>query len=386
MNKRSPKTLVPSTLALALGMAFALPASADGLGLTAPSASGLGTAYAGSGALAENASVQYFNPAALTLLPTQVSLGVVGVKSKLEFSKRGGDVGSSSDAGETIVLPDAYMNWALAPQWRLGLAVTTGGFKTDYGSGWDGAALGYKSRLKVTTVSPSAAYKLSDQLSLGFGLDYQRLKLDTYAAGPGKFSEDDGGWGWHAGLLWSLSDDMRIGLAYRSAIRHDLGSGMDGSPAFPGLGINSGNHIKTPQSFTLSVWQQVTPDWQAMGDLSYTRWSDLSDDAGTPHDSWRVAWGAIYKINDKWSTKFGLAYEKGVYSDPSRTLFAPDANRTWFSLGAQYRPWDGGVFDLGYAYQWVKDARIDQSGDSLQMDGRYDQNRHLLGLQYTQSF
>jgi long-chain fatty acid transport protein len=71
--------------------------------------------------------------------------------------------------------------------------------------------------------------------------------------------------------------------------------------------------VELPDTFTLSVWQQVSDRWEAMGDLSYTRWSTLqSFDVYQPgraaslltsetfkyDDSWRIAWGAAYKVNE----------------------------------------------------------------------------------------
>jgi long-chain fatty acid transport protein len=33
---------------------------------------------------------------------------------------------------------------------------------------------------------------------------------------------DDASWGWNAGALFTLSPAMRVGIAYRSAIKHRL--------------------------------------------------------------------------------------------------------------------------------------------------------------------
>src|SRR5512134_731367 len=87
-------------------------AHAAGFSLIEQNASGLGNAYAGAGAVAEDASTVYFNPAGMTLLPDR-QLVVVGhlIKLKAEYSGTvtpaiGG--GQGGDAGDWALVPNAY--------------------------------------------------------------------------------------------------------------------------------------------------------------------------------------------------------------------------------------------------------------------------------------
>ncbi|MGB8299660.1 MAG: outer membrane protein transport protein, partial [Azonexus sp.] len=62
-----------------LATAFSGAASAAAFQLWEQNASGLGTAYAGSAAVADNASTIFFNPAGMTQMPgIQLSAGVTG--------------------------------------------------------------------------------------------------------------------------------------------------------------------------------------------------------------------------------------------------------------------------------------------------------------------
>ena len=108
---------------------------------------------------------------------------------------------------------------------------------------------------------------------------------------------------------------MRVGISYRSAVDYTLEGNAAGLPAKADL--------KLPDTAILSVWQQVSDNWEAMGDLSYTNWSTLqslnvnSRNAGVQlgsqnldyKDSWRIAWGAAYRATEAWKVKFGIAYE-----------------------------------------------------------------------------
>src|SRR3546814_4303987 len=97
--------------------------------LTEQNASGLGNGYAGSAAIAENASTIYFNPAGMTRLPgVNVSLGAVSVTTKFKFSDEGSTgpggipLGSDSggNAGSTAPIPNAYVSFQLSPDWFAG--------------------------------------------------------------------------------------------------------------------------------------------------------------------------------------------------------------------------------------------------------------------------
>jgi long-chain fatty acid transport protein len=361
-------------------------ALAGGFQALEQNASGLGTAYAGSAAIADNASTLYYNPAGMTLLPArQVSLGVVGVLDKYSFDNHGSSGatgGNGGDAGQWRGLPNAYLSWAVQPDWVVGLGISSpNSLHNDYDRDWRGRAFALEAEVRSVNFNPSLAYKVSDRLSLGFGLDYQHLKLDTAVADPAggstRRSDSDNAWGWNAGALFTLSPAMRLGLAYRSEMEFDLGRAQ----AFPG--VSPSGKLKTPGTFTLSVWQQVSDRWEAMGDLAYTHWKALDN---IDHDGWRLAWGAAYKYNEAWKSKFGIAYEHSFLSDGSRTAMLPDARRIWLSIGGQYKPSKDATLDFGYAYRWVGDSDIDQRLDGIRLRGDYDASGHVLGVQYTQNF
>ncbi|MDR3322802.1 MAG: OmpP1/FadL family transporter [Zoogloeaceae bacterium] len=369
----------------ALALIPAGTALASGFQSLEQNASGLGVAYAGSAAVADNASTIYYNPAGMTLLPArQVSLGIAGVRHRYEFNNHGSfgsTGGDGGDAGAWRAQPNAYLSWAVAPDWVVGVGISSPyGLHTDYDEDWRGRSFGVETRLRTLNVNPSVAYRVSDKVSLGFGLNYQKLKLETdwvNDAGQKLHSaDDDSAWGWNAGALLTLSPAMRVGVTYRSALQYDLND----TPRFQG--VDADGDLKTPGTFTLSVWQQVSERWEAMGDLSYTRWKTVDD---YEHDGWRVAWGAAYTYNSQWKSKFGLAYEHGPLRH-QRTAMLPDHHRLWLTLGGQYRLGKSAALDFGYAYQWVKDPDIDQRNGGVRLKGDYDASGHVIGVQYTQDF
>lgn len=362
MKKMTMRALPALLLAV-----FSGAAPAAGFQALEQNASGLGTGYAGSAAIADNASTIYYNPAGMTLLPgRQISLGVAGVGSRYESSQGGGD------AGGWVALPNAYLSWQLSPDLFVGLGVSQPfRLETEYTNGWVNADYAIRSDIKTVNYNPSIAYRLNDKVSLGFGLNYQTLDA-TLTDITGRFAADDSAWGWNAGALFTLSPAMRVGIAYRSGIDYRL----EGATAAD---------MKLPDTLTLSVWQQVSDRWEAMGDLSFTRWNRLDTLAGENlgfRNAWRLAWGAAYKYSDAWKVKFGLAYERTPVHDGIANLRVPDNDRFRLSLGGQWNGGNYGRVDVGYSYLFVRDPSVDASVGG----GKYDIGAHVLGAQYSVGF
>ena len=96
------KKMTLRTLPVLMLAAFSGAASASAFQLWEQNASGLGTAYAGSAAVADNASTVFFNPAGMTQLNgMQVSVGVSGVGPSFEFNNEGssGRLGGGGNGG-----------------------------------------------------------------------------------------------------------------------------------------------------------------------------------------------------------------------------------------------------------------------------------------------
>ena len=70
-----------------------------GFQLLEQNASGLGNAYAGSAAVAENASTVYFNPAGMTeLAERSFSVGATSIHTRYVFHDQGSSVGALGSA------------------------------------------------------------------------------------------------------------------------------------------------------------------------------------------------------------------------------------------------------------------------------------------------
>ena len=386
-------------------------AQAAGFALIEQNASGLGNAYAGQAASAQDASTIFFNPAGLTLIPDR-QLVVAGhlIKPQAEFTGTvspalGG--GNGGDAGALAFIPNTYFGYRLSRDLVVGVGVNAPfGLKTEYDSTWMGRTQAIKSELKTVNINPAIAWRLSPTLSVGAGLSVQyaeaTLTNNAGAAGDVTIKGDNhDGWGFNLGALWQVTPATRIGLAYRSEVDQKL----EGTAEFSVATANNTPvtaSVTLPDSASLSVLHRVDARIELLADVTWTGWSDFDElrivrSNGTTlgvtpqnwSDSYRYSVGLNYRLNDKLTLRSGVAYDETPTSDRYRTARIPDQSRTWLAVGAQYRLSRHSALDVGYAHLFVKDAPINHTEGSappVTLTGQYDASVDILSAQFTHSF
>ncbi|MBI3044601.1 MAG: outer membrane protein transport protein [Betaproteobacteria bacterium] len=426
-------TIIGKNLAtLAIGAALGGLASgvfAGGFAIGTQSGSGTGNAFAGGAAAADDASVAWYNPAAMTLLPAgrQVAGALHALRPSFKFQNQGSTgvyaaagTGDGGDGGDWNFVPNAFFTTDINPRWRFGLALNVPfGLKTDYDNGWRGQLTALKSEIKSVNINPSVGFKLNDQVSLGFGVSVQRIEADLTsfagaAAGIATLGADDTGYGFNLGFAANASPSTRFGATYRSSIDYDLeGTATFSGPAGPLLGSGIRADLKVPDSASLSVFHKLNPKWELMGDITWTGWSSVKQlvivrtsatgagaAAGSTlstllfnwKDTWRFGVGANYRMNDRTKFRFGVALDETPTNDVDRTPRLPDQDRTWVAVGMQYRLSKAGVLDLGYAHEFVKDARVNNTVPGFAtcaagcLTGSFDNEADIFSVQYSHSF
>ena len=423
------KTIARLMPLLAIGLTSGQ-ASAAGFQLLEQNASGIGNAYAGSAAVAENASTIFFNPAGMTKLKDrEVSIGFSAVRPTFKFDNRGSSTGVLSgdggDAGSWAFIPNGYLSWAIAKDVYAGIGFGAPfGQVTEYDNPWAGGAHALKFDIKTFNINPSIALKATETVSIGAGINIQRMEVEysrltgvisaplPLSTTRATLSAGDTSWGWNVGALFTLSPSTKVGVSYRSKIRHTLEGDLtvSGPAQNANAALTTGNAkalVELPDTFILSVAQQLNDKWEMLGDVSWTGWSsiekvDIVRTSGALsgrtvqtldtafRDSWRYALGANYRLNDTVKLKFGVAYDQTPVPDASHRLVSlPDANRTWLTTGAQIKLDKASTVDLGAAYIQVSESHIDNKQASLgrgDVKGVYDARVWILGAQYSMAF
>jgi long-chain fatty acid transport protein len=306
------------------------------------------------------------------------------------------------------------------------------GLITEYDPSWVGRYHAVKSDLKTANISPSAAYRLTDTLSVGGGADIQYIRAELSSAidfgtifgslgVPGMTPQGSDGsvtlkgdsWavGYNLGVLYEFLKDSRTGIAYRSRIKQKI----DGEARFSGVpspnptgrfldtGIKA--DITLPDSLSVSHWHNLSQGLAVMAGITWTNWSMLDElrvrfdnpletDAVTTtewKDSFRYAVGIAYKPG-AWTYRAGAAYETTpVRNAALRTPRIPDNDRSWISAGVGYKLSDTLDVNAGYARLFVKKPEIRKtptSEDQLRggLSGSYDTKVDIIGADLTWVF
>jgi len=410
---------------------FAGLTQASGFSLIEQNASGLGNAYAGQAASAQDASTVFFNPAGMGLL-TDSQLVATGslLDSSIKFQNDGstaaplqtlGDTGG--DAGGLTFVPSFYYVHPVNDRLVMGLGVNAPfGLKTEYDQTWMGRFQAVTSDLKTINVNPSLSYKLNDSVLLGVGLNAQYIdatltNMVNYSAlaggalganlqGLANVKGNDWGWGYNLGALFNLGD-TRVGIAYRSEVDYTLEGDvsfanvpppMAGSPLLQNGPVTS--DATMPASASLSLFHKLNPSVDLLADITWTGWSTfdvltvrrtsgsvVSSTTENWQDSWRYSLGVTWHQSAEWLWRGGVAFDQTPVEDAYRTARIPDNSRTWVALGGQYRFSEKSALDFGYAYLFVNDGSINATAPGAgTLRGDYDVAVNILSAQYTYTF
>ncbi len=440
MPSRIHRSRLASGLAvLPLALAAALwgqDASASAFQLKENSVQGLGRAYAGDAAAPGDCSVVVNNPAAMLDLGdgrcVQADLNIINFSAK--FRGGGADAfgaplrgDTGGDGGVTKPVPASYFTWRMNEDWALGAGLSAPfGFETGFRDGWVGRYEALDSKLQSIALTFSAAYRVSDQFSLGASLIAQRTNADltqavdfgTILAGPTNgallpqeadgfagLKGDDWGLGFQLAALFKPTDRDRIGFNFHSQINHTLeGTArfyvpQNIQPLLGGAFVNTPGKADydTPWFVNASWWHTFNDRFSAGVSASFTHWSSFkvldpvyANPAQAPfarpqtfdwEDTWFFSVGGDYRLNDQWTLRAGIAYDNTPTIDATRTPRVPDGSRTWLAIGVGYQYTEALKFDAGFVHLWVDDGKVDHMTSTFStLVGHFESSGNVLGM------
>lgn len=291
----------------------------------------------------------------------------------------------------------------------------TFGNVTEWDDDFIGRYQGNYSEIKGINVNPSIAWKVNDQVSLGFGVNMVKFEADLRGMIPvtaalpatvdveNKLSGDDTGYGWNAGAMFQVTPTTRIGLSYRSSI--DLK--VTGKSENPASSTPAEVEIELPDTASLALSQKIGDRLELLADYTWTGWSSipslrvinrntgavLTDERLGFKDSHRVGVGAQYQYTDALRLRAGVAYDQSPVRNASdRTVRLPDADRTWLALGLNYKFNKQTSMDVGYAYLIFDEAKIRRqtvlgtTPTAQVVAGKFDTKVHILSVQLNHHF
>ncbi len=402
-----------SALAVAVALVSTQAMSA-GFQLNEFSSSGLGRAYSGEGAVADNAGSASRNPATIMMFDRpSFSAGAIFVDPDVDITGNS-PTGKNVDAkniAPTAWVPNLHFVMPLNEQFGLGASVTSNyGLATEYPDDYNAGSMGGKTDLETVNLNLSGAYRLSESWSFGLGFDavYAKAKIERNAGDLGQIiagqvmqspagqtpqgqalagqaaqipgdtqiahlNGNKWGYGWNAGILYELDKNNRYGFTYRSEVKIDFDGNYRSSlpsslnPYLGSFGLPSGTDGRTvpgsltlnlPEMWELSGYNRVAPQWAVHYSMTYTSWSQFQNLKATGSNGQTL----FYKdesFKDAYRIALGTTYyyddnwtfRTGIAFDDSPV---PAATRS-ISIPDQDRLW----LSTGTTYAFNKDASVD---------------------------
>src|SRR5262245_34690783 len=405
----------------------------------------MGASYAGSTATGSDASFLAYNPASLASVGSyDSSLSLSGLFPSSSATYTTATTSAGTPAGglttpdgiiKNAFVPNLAARYRLSPDWAVGLAIyAPWGLSTEYDDGWAGRYYALKSQLLTVNITPTVSYQFSDRLAVAAGLQIQYAKgtltnaVDIGTIGavfavpgalPGAFDglaelEADGwGVGFTLGAMGQLTDNLTVGLSYRSAVTHTLNGTLDFTLDSAGLGaaINGATGLfadtdaetvlTTPDRINAGVRFRVSERWTALAEADWTNWSRfrelrvVSENPAQPDDvttaDWEDSWfgsvGVEYQANDRWTLRAGAGIDQTPIPDATRNPRIPDGDRTWVSIGFTVQASQSIRISASYAHLFLPDEPIslnqNQPGNAFRgnIDGMGEVQANFFGLQ-----
>lgn len=265
---------------IASSLLYSASSHSAGFAIIENSASGMGNAFAGAAAVAEDPSTIWFNPAGMSYLSdnnggkAQLSNALHIIAAKTKFEDKGSSppaslgsaiIDGNKNSNKTIAspVPNLYYMRPITDRLTFGIGMNGPfGSKTEYDDDWVGRYQATETDMKSVNINPSLSWKANDKLSVGAGLSlqYVEVKLASTVDSAGACRqigigvatqtnstalidycnanypkaaqhekdthgvvEGDGiGYGFNVGLLYQPTDRTRIGMSYRSKVAHSL--------------------------------------------------------------------------------------------------------------------------------------------------------------------
>ena len=364
-------------------------------------------AMAQGGAFAARAydpSAIYFNPAGLAFQQGRsFYLGTTFIMPKVSFygPLQNNSIEETKMNDQTFTPINLYGTYEVSDKIHVGIGVYNPyGLGTEWPDDWVGKFLTTKIDLQSFYISPTIAYKVSDQLAVGAGFNYvtgsvtlKRIVSDPFD--PHAETTIDlsaTGMGFNAGAIFKVTKELSAGASYRSSVKLDAKGTANFDPARPIYPIGDANAtITLPATAFAGLAYKVMDNLEIEGDLQYIWWSsykelaiefkaDPSKNVTSPknyRDTYILRVGGEYTMDDL-QIRAGYLQDrtpvKGAYVDP----LLPDANRNGYNIGLGYKISE--TFNVDVSYLFLKFAQRKVTGTVADFDGTYNSTANLVGF------
>lgn len=374
-------------------------------------------------AVVNNAELGFFNPSGLVYLENRLNVAAGGNAVFSNTIYQNDEFGNLERTDSPVGTPFyLYASYKVSDWLTLGLSVYTPyGSTVVWEDDWVGSHLVNNSDLQAIYVQPIASIKLSEYFSVGGGpiyvtggvnfnrnLNRTLTDIDGNRSNVTVDASNVSAWGWSGSMMFSPSENFRIGFNYRSEIILDAQDGeatfsnIPNSPLTPFQNTTFNASLPLPAEVSVGFSYQFKDRWLFAFDYNQTLWSvydslDLefanpaipdSQSARNYKDSSIYRFGIQYDANELFTLRGGYYFDE---SPVQAGYFAPETPRNdshGFTGGLSLNLNDNFAIDASFLY--IRFAELDASydhyfenGQAAPFGGTYKSNAFIPGLGIT---
>lgn len=397
--------MIKKTLILAVAATASFAMMAEGYQVNTLSARQLGMGHTGT-AMKLGAESMYFNPAGLGFLDGRVEVGgaFTGIFPTAKATIADGTTYKTANDPSTPIMINAA--FSIYDNLKAGVSVYT-----PYGSGinwtdnWIGAILNQSVSLKVFSVQPTVAWRITDRLSLGAGLTinwgsvnlHKGLVVPSTAdlmvsalnqnphfyngTMPASIALDGNAsvaCGFNVGLMFDVLDNLTVGASFRSKVTMSVDAG-NASISYADLQaerllselnvLNSTNFAASmpcPYVFSLGLSWKPASRLTLAADARLTGWKaykqldiEFLDELCAAYNQhieknyrncWGFSVGAEYCVTERFDARLGLMVDTSPVSRQHYNPETPGMTKIEPTIGFSFRPLKGFSIDCGFMY------------------------------------
>jgi len=389
------------------------------------SAAGLGRAFAGEAAIAEDASVVARNPALMaqfdqiefsmtgTFVMPDVSLEGISAPEGIEPSTLNND-----SIAPNAFIPAIYLVVPLNEKLAVGFgAFSNFGLATEFDDDYAAGQLAGETSITTVNFNTSLSYKVNDNLAIAGGLNiiyadaslvrnfgetsFPPEMVPPAQAEAANLAGDDVAFGWNMGLSYDFNENHRLGFSYRSEVKLELEGDYSNDITLGGQVMPGAMDITLPAIMEFSGLHQLNDNLAVHYSAMWTGWSSFDELAGYVEgmdepvfskqenfsDSMRYALGATYQVSSKVKLRTGIAYDETPTDENHMSISIPDTNRVWLSAGLNYTFDNKSSLDFGASIIKGETQTFTETDDLSQQWGFESQgDAYIVSAQYNHVF
>ncbi len=378
-----------------------------------------GMGHTGTGILSD-ASCVFFNPGGMTFLDSSISLvaGASFIIPRTEYLELNPGTYTAEMEHHVGTPFEFYFSErdSSHPEFSAGLGVYTPfGSKAQWADDWKGQFIIREINLKTIFIQPTISYQLFRTIGVGVGViigtgDFSLRKGVPVqglsgAYGEGNLDGHASGWGMNAGVYFRPTEQLSIGVSYRSEVSMRVKGGDAEfsvpnylSVYFPSTTFNA--ELNLPQVFNFGIGYRLSKKLRLAVDINRIGWSvydslqiDFKDNtekledissARKYKDVFIFRIGGEYKVNSKWMLRAGGYYDMSPVQDGYVTPETPDANRIGVTLGISIHVSSHLNIDMSLLYNETQE-RTDVNMET-QFGGTYKTKTVVPGIGFEYEF